>query len=70
MENKKETPKPLSDKELENASGGFGSYAQFDRIRYRCPACGYESVFRTQPSACPQCGGKMTIVDIPFARNR
>lgn len=70
LEDKEGIVRPVGDEELENASGGFGSKAQFDKIRYRCTACGYESIFRTQPSACPQCGGEMTIVDIPFGGNR
>ena len=70
MESKEKIVQPLNDEELENASGGFGSKAQFDKIRYRCTACGYESVFRTQPSECPQCHGKMIIIEIPFRKNR
>lgn len=70
LEDKEGIVRPVGDEELENASGGFGSKAQFDKIRYRCTACGYESIFRTQPSACPQCGGEMKIDDIPFGRNR
>lgn len=70
MESKEKIVQPVNDEKLENASGGLGSKVQFDKIRYRCTACGYENIFRMQPSACPQCRGKMTIIDIPFGKNR
>lgn len=68
LENKEEIVRPVGDEELENASGGVQNKIRFDKIRYRCTACGYEKVFRMQPSECPQCRGKMTIIDIPFGK--
>lgn len=66
MENKEKNIQLLNDEELENVSGGFQNKARFDKIGYRCTACGFQNFFRLKPDKCPECNGAMAICEILF----
>lgn len=61
MENKEETLKPMSDKELENASGG-AFYSE--STVYRCTACGYQFASDFEANACPRCNAPVEEIGV------
>lgn len=55
-ENKEKNIQPISDEELEHASGGCA-------VSFYCPNCGWQSYNDPADDICPRCGGDTTILN-------